>query len=197
MFMRYATYQAPRRPGLLGRPRYVVLCSPPRRGWLGGGDGLRQYRRLYRGGSRRDSSPGGSRRRAEAPRDRRARGGVRPFRALPHPGQRAPGRGLPAERRRRADPAGHLGHRGGARHGCQRRGTRFHRRRQRPGAVRRGVSRTRAGAADHHAHPRSQPAARRLDRLSRGARPAGSGEGERLQHQSRTLGNHVRRRLDA
>ena len=86
--------------------------------------------------------------------DARARG-LRSLRPLPDPGQRAARRGLSAERRRRADPAGaSRWSRWRARIGARGGGPRLDRRRQRPGALRRRAPRARARPRDRDADPR-------------------------------------------
>ena len=98
------------RPRLLRRARHLLLRAPARRGRLGGAHGLRRHRRLHPGRPRRHPAAG----RARWARWRTMRwtpgsGSIDRFVRYPHPGQRAPGRSLSAERRRRADPAGALG----------------------------------------------------------------------------------------
>ena len=184
------------RPRLLRRAGYLLLRSPPHRGGLGGPHRLRGYRRVLRGRPRRHPEQ------AEAVGavghheiDARQRG-VRPLRPLPDSGQRASGRGLPAECSCRADPAGAFGGQAAREIGA---------RAVAHGSTGAGNDQVRFDVAlrvlapdleivtpirDEGVTPRAG------DRLSHRSQPSGPGQGRRLLDQSRTLGYHLGRRLD-
>ena len=121
------------------------------------------------------------RRRGRAPRGRRPRAGLRPLRPLPDPGQRAPRRGLPAQRRRRADPAGALGGRGGARRSAPGRSRTA---RPAPATTRSGsTSRSACSRPTSRSSPRSATLGVKREQAIaylEAARPAGARQGRRL-----------------
>ena len=196
--MHYAIFARPPRPRLLRRPGHLLSACPvsPRTGGRCTPSTSIPAARRPASAPPSGARPGAVGRRP-APRGGRARPGLRSLRPVSHPGQRAPGRGLSAERRRRADPAGAVG-RGG-------RPARSAPEAVAHGSTGAGNDQIRFDVALRVLAPELEIVTPIRDRgikreqaiayLER-ARPAGPGQGRRLLDQSRPLGHHLGRRLD-
>ena len=188
--------EPPRPARLLRRPRHLLLrplaqVPGPRGAHRHGG-----HRRLPARGAGAHPRPGRAAGRRLPHHPGRPGRAVRRLPAPPDRRQRAAGRALPPVRERRAGLPGQAG--GGPRqdHGRHRPGPRLHRRRQRPGALRRGLPGPGAGPGAAGPHPGTGPEPGRGAGLPGRAGLRVPREGGGVQRQRRHVGHQRRRQGD-